>query len=239
MTFTGATSSLIRTIPQSFVAAIDDLETGFDNVLAALAAASKPIARSEVANTVAEQFATSLAIMWENFVHEVLVAYVLRNHKKYLKRLQKKIVISVTDKFGAQCGKKLVFAFGTPTSVGDVEPLLNPKGRNVTVSSGDHLATTANELLKGSIARKFSLDKEDRIFIDLLLALRNFLAHRSTAARASLVGAIRKAGRGGKNANLHAESIRLNRYVSETCPLGAGRLKAIFARVKEVANEFD
>lgn len=219
---------------EEFITAVEALEEGFDGLVAALAAGSKPAKNSNVTNVVAEQFATSVAILWENFVHEVLVAYVLRNHKKYLTQLQKKISASVTGKFGAHCGKKIVFVFGTPASVADIEPLLNPKGRNITVTSGDALASTANELLKGSIARKFSLDKEDRVFVNLLIALRNFLAHRSTAARALLIEAIRKADVTGKNTNLHADSIRLRRYLSERCPTGDSRLKAIFARVKEV-----
>ncbi len=103
-----------RAVVEEFIASVNVLEDGFDGLLAALSAAPKSAKNAKVSNVVAEQFATSAAILWENFLHEVLVAYVLRNHKKYLARLEKRISDSVTDKFGAHCGKKLVFVFGTP-----------------------------------------------------------------------------------------------------------------------------
>jgi hypothetical protein len=227
-----------RAVVKEFIAEVDELGKSFDRVLAALGASSSP-KRRDIENVVAEQFATSIAIAWENFVHNILVTYVLRSHKKYLKALQKRILNSVNEKFGAQCGKSLVFAFGTPSAFTDIEPLLDPKGWNITVRSGDELASTANKLLKSSIARKFSLDAEDRLFIDLLVALRNYLAHKSAGARATLLGALRNLDSVGKNVDLRDHSVRLNRYLLQPCATGGIRMKVILSRIKQIADEFD
>lgn len=221
-----------------FTASVDALEKGFDGIITVLASSRKSMSTADLSRIVAEQFAASVAIKWENFIHDVLVAHVLRSHRKYLKGLEKDVVKLVSEKFGIQCSKGLILRFGTPSSVRDIEPLLNPKGRNITASSGDNLASTANRLLTSSLARKFSLDQEDRIFVDVLLAVRNFLAHRSSAARAALIQAIRRASPVGKNAKLYVSSIQLAEYLSGGCQTGERRIKVMFQRVKEIALQF-
>jgi hypothetical protein len=224
-----------KAVIRYFLQSLQELESGFDAVVVSLAGARQ---KANVEIIVAEQFATSTAILWEGFVHDILIAYVLKHHKKSLKTLQKRVIRLVNDKFGHECGKRIVFTFGTPSAVSDIEPLLDPKGWNIAANSGDQLAKVANDFLKSSVARKFSLDKEDRAFIDLLVALRNFLAHRSTGGRKSLIAAIRKMELGGKNAGLNSPSINLKRFLLQPGPPAANKLKFILERVKIIAQSF-
>lgn len=222
-----------KTVIREFLESLRVLENGYDVVAASL---GNSIKNGFVENLVAEQFATSIAILWEGFIHDVLVSYVLKSHKKYLNVLKKRIVKSVTERFGPECGNKIVFAFGTPRAISDIELLLDPKGWNLAANSGDKLAAVANDLLKSSAARKFSLDSEDRFFVNFLVALRNFLAHRSAASRKVLIAAIRKMALGGKNGGLHAQKINISKYLLHTNGPTGNRLKVIFARVRQIAE---
>lgn len=224
-----------KSVLREFLKSLKELEDGFDAVAASLVLST---GKRSVENLIAEQCATSIVILWERFIHDVLISYVLRSHKKYLKSLQKRILKSVSERFGTECGKRIVFAFGTPRAVSDIEPLMDPKGWNLSANSGDKLAAVANDLLKSSAAKKFSLDTEDRCFVDLIIALRNFLAHRSGGSRKALISAIHKMSAGGKNGGLHAAAIKLDRYLLQTTGPDGNRLKVIIFRVRQLANGF-
>jgi hypothetical protein len=89
--------------------------------------------------------------------------------------------------------------------------LVDPKQFNITVQSADQLSRRANELLAAPNARLFTLNPDEAQFVDFIIALRNYLAHRSKSAHASLKASI--AGLTGANAMLQAITSNFGTYL--------------------------
>ena len=130
----------------------------------------------------AEQCVLGLAVMWEAFVHDLIVSYIEENsdvcvgfHKARVKlkyRVQEQIV------------RKMDHDRSIPDVLTrtHIELMVDPEGWNVTADSAETLAKRATQFLSAPHAIKFSLSEMDRRFVDLLIATRNFLSHRSTGS---------------------------------------------------------
>jgi hypothetical protein len=73
---------------------LEKLERQHDEVLNGLA--GKTI-KKNTRNFLAEQFTTSLTILWEKFLDEILLSYLQKSHKQYLSALEtemRKTVVS-------------------------------------------------------------------------------------------------------------------------------------------------
>lgn len=137
----------------------------------------------------AEQLAMRVIVQWEAFVHELLIAYVVRDPAKALSSTGLRIRRSTQDKFGAVAAGRTTFSEALPLDRLSAEGLVDPKGENVKATSANLLATVANENLGAQHARKFSLNASDGQFVDFTTALRNYLAHRSTKSWKELIQA--------------------------------------------------
>lgn len=69
-----------------------------------------------------------------------------------------------------------------PLTRAQIEEMLDPEGRNVSAESAGTLAEKANDLLAAAHAKKFSLTAVDGGFLDFVIALRNYLSHRSSGS---------------------------------------------------------
>jgi hypothetical protein len=181
-----------------------------------------------------EQTVMALAVYWESFLHDLIVAHIARRPKSCLEGYGDRIHKSVADKFpGASRWVSVGFP-DAPTLV-QLERLLDPKGWNIAVASAGSLRDLANLNLHASDARKFSLNAEDAAFFDFLHAMRNFLSHRSQGARRTLLQATRAMTPNSANADLRGPTQQVGTYLKQRTRLGT-RVNSIAARVLIIAS---
>jgi hypothetical protein len=129
----------------------------------------------------AEQCVLSIAVRWEAFIHDLIIAYIEDRPDTCIAFHKGKVTQSVEAKHKGFSAWVTVTVPNPLTRV-QIEAMLDPEGRNVSAESADTLAQKANNLLAAAYARKFSLSAADGRFLDLVIAVRNYLSHRSSGS---------------------------------------------------------
>jgi hypothetical protein len=156
--------------------------TNYDGLVASVAARPRRVAMERL---LAEQCVLSIAVRWEAFIHDLILAYIEDRPDTCIAFHRRKVTQSVEAKhkgFGAW----ITVNVPNPLTRVQIEAMLDPEGRNVSAESADTLAQKANNLLAAAHARKFSLIAADGRFLDLVIAVRNYLSHRSSGSMAIL-----------------------------------------------------
>ena len=164
-----------------------------------------------------EQTTMSLGVYWEAFVNDVLVAYVAKNPGNCLNDLKKRVGQNLEAKF-ALPAKWVRLSFPATLSSTQAERILNPKGWNISATSPKDLREKANQYLVSGDAIHFSLVAEDVEFVDLMVEMRNYLAHRSTRSRKILKSSIAKIGIANANALLSGAFTSSGAYLKACLP---------------------
>src|ERR1051325_7548976 len=134
----------------------------------------------------AEQFVLNTAVLWEVFLSDILLAYMIMSPRPYLKTLKTKMLQSIKDRFGTEAARCVGVDLPARPSLAVAASYADPKNFNITVNSAEALKKRADELLAAQHAKRFTLAAEDAQFVDFLVAMRNYLGHRSDAARVRL-----------------------------------------------------
>ena len=100
-----------------------------------------------------------------------------------------------------------------------IELMVDPAGWNITAASAEALKEKANQLLSAPHAKKFSLLDTDRVFFDLLVAIRNYLSHRSAGALGILRGRLLDLQRSDPSSVLNGNMTTIGSYL-KTKPHG-------------------
>jgi hypothetical protein len=129
----------------------------------------------------AEQCVLGLAVLWEAFVHDLFVAFIVARPETCMRFHRDKITQSIEAK-GKPLIKWVRITLPPSLSRDQIELLVDPDGWNITARSAEDLAKRANQLLSAAHAKKFSLPVPDRAFLDLITAIRNYLSHRSSGS---------------------------------------------------------
>ena len=159
----------------------------------------------------AEQFTFNVVVLWEVFLSDLLLGYLVASPKRYTDGLREKIRQSIKERYGVVASDMLDFDIPRSFSLPKARLMVDPKQFNITVQSADHLSRRANELLAAPNARLFTLNPDEAQFVDFVIALRNFLAHRSKSAHAVLKASI--ASLAGANAALQATTLNFGTYL--------------------------
>ena len=226
-----------RQVVRSFRLSLREVQEHFDTILAAVPPGPT---RVSLQGVLVEQFGLELGVRWEGFIHDLFVAYLLKERRAFWGSKKTSIRQSVTDRFGDAWGRALRMASPPRWTPRTVEALLDPKQKNIVVTSGDHLYERAKALL-GSRAIKFSLDPEDRLLLDFAIALRNYLAHRSKASFKELIRVVSSFTPVGLNAELSAPMRQLTTYLRRSSGLGRyptlPRIRVLYLRMDEIAEK--
>jgi len=180
-----------------------------------------------------EQLVMSVGVIWEAFLSDLLVAYVVAGPGRYLTDLRRRVEQSVETKFGVRVSRLIRFAAPPRLTALQAVGLLDPKGWNVTASSATDLASRANSLLAAPHARKFSLDSDDGELVDVLVAIRNYLGHRSRGSRAALKEVVGRLS-GPTNASLRGTVRNVGSYLKARDANGRTRARFIAERVSDI-----
>lgn len=185
----------------------------------------------------AEQFVLTIAVMWEAYVNDLLLAYVIKSPGVCLKNLQSRIKKGILDKYGSSVAKTVVFKWPRELDKSRALAILDPDGWNITARSAKALSERANDLLIASHAKKFFLNSDDREFIDALLCLRNYLSHHSKNSRRMLLNSILNIKSPSTNAALKGPFFSAGSYLKKDNGLGETRAKFIARRLIEIGEK--
>lgn len=182
-----------------------------------------------------EQTTMSMGVYWEAFTHDLFVAYVVRNPTNCIRDFRSRVDKSLLDRF-AMPGNWIRFKMPATLSVAQAEKILDPKGWNVSAISAKELRDKANQVLHSTDAQNFSLTADDAAMVDLLVCLRNYLAHRSTHSRKSLKTAISAIRSIGSNQHLAGNFTEAGNYLKTVTGPNRRRVHEIGSRLRAVAH---
>ncbi len=182
-----------------------------------------------------EQFVLNAAVLWEVFLSDLLLAYLVASPTRFLKSLRLRVLQSIEQRFGPRTERLVSIDTPRSLSLSSAAGLADPKNYNLTVNSSEHLKKRANEMLAAQYAKHFTLPIEDSQFLDFVVALRNFLGHRSPASLERLKKATGSLD--GKNAALNAKVSNIGTYLkARSAPSNDPRSIAIALRLVEVSE---
>jgi hypothetical protein len=176
------------------------------------------------------QFTLQTVVLWESFLSDLVIAYVLKDPKRALDSIKHKLKHSVSTKFGKEVSKCVKFS--NPKIISDlkIRGLLDHKGWNITANNAESLSSIANERLASCYAKQFSLSAEDAEFFNYIICLRNYLSHYSAGSRTELRKAINGISR-DENKDLKSSFSQIGTYLKHIIPSNHSRAEYIAERI--------
>jgi hypothetical protein len=193
--------------------------------------------QASLESMLAEQFALNVAVLWEVFLSDLLMAYVSEDPRTYMGDLQGRIKQSVRERFGQEASKCMKLDFPATVAPDRIAAWLDPKDFNVTVKSADALAQRANSMLSALHAKKFTLEPEDSEIVDFTVALRHYLAHRSIASRHQLLQVAKSLS--GPNQELCDTIHKVGPYLKFRTTTGDTRAALVASRLSAVSARLE
>jgi hypothetical protein len=223
-----------RGVVERFQLSLRQAEQNLDTLVAALPSRGP---RKTLEGVLSEQFALELGVRWEGFIHDLLIAYLVAGRRAFLKAKRYSIKQNLRERFGDSWTRVVHIGTHRNWTPRIIETLIDPKQRNLTFTSADKMYERATELL-GSRAIKFSLDPEDRQLVNFVLALRNYLAHRSKASSKELSRIVAEFPDEGPNAELSGTLGRVASYLRNSGSIGRpARIRVVYARMIDIVQK--
>ena len=158
-----------------FTNALNELAESFRSVTAV-----KAVSRDS-GKKIAAQTLMSAASVWEGFLSDLAVAYVNRDCSALAGDYVARIIKSVSDKFPTDVAGWVSVKAPSNLSREEVVRLLDTQGRNVTFKNYGAMKDFADKKLAAQHRSRWkSLDDAEVATIVATLALRNYIAHRSS-----------------------------------------------------------
>jgi hypothetical protein len=132
-----------------------------------------------------EQCVLGVTVLWEDFIHDVIVAYIEQRPDECVRFHKDRVTQSIKEKNQIFLTWMTINVPAVLTKA-DIELMVDPKGWNITAESAAVLTKLTNQILPGAIARKFALNEPDGKFFDFAVSIRNYLSHRSAGSLAIL-----------------------------------------------------
>lgn len=139
-----------------------------------------------------ENFALSTGVMFEGYVNDVIMAYVNKDCTQLLDHLTLSIERQLPDG-KARRGFSELGSLGQRKHLNkaQLQSILDPDGRNTSFPSYDAIHARARQWLVQEHLSKFdALDARDKAVVNLAIAVRNNVAHRSKSSLDTLNGAV-------------------------------------------------
>jgi len=181
------------------------------------------------------QFILSVSVLWQSFVHDLFIAYILMDHSRALATIKSRVSKSIEDKFGITVAKNVYFKSPKSQSRAKIIDILDPKGWNITATTSAQLSAKANEFLVSRYAIKFSLDSGNSEFFDYMVSLRNFLSHNSKGARKKFIETTNGLSE-NINRPLKARINQIGPYLKATVNNNRTRAGFIVHRLQNISN---
>jgi len=159
-------------------------------VRACMAFGSSPSAKSDI-SLLNEQVLLFAAISFEGALSDIYFAYVNKDSSRFLANKEKKIKKAVECDFGPWYSAKVGIPQVKHMSAGDLYPLLDPRGYNITFTNMRSMVAQAKRDLSPEFAAKYrELTPAQRKLGDCVKHLRNYMAHRSDSGFDNMTNAL-------------------------------------------------
>lgn len=155
----------------------------YDQLVLAVAASPE---KASMQGMLAEQCVLTVAVQWEAFLHDLIVSHIEANPATCVAYYTKKVREAITKSKNAIFLAWITYNVPAPLTRAHIEEMVDPKGWNITADSADTLAGLTGNLLLAPASKKFSLPNVDRKFFDFIIAMRNYLSHRSGGSLTTL-----------------------------------------------------
>jgi hypothetical protein len=187
-------------------------------------------------STLAETTALRLAVIWEGFVSDLFVAYINRDCSTYAAHLQRAFEGEFSGKQKEIFQQFGALSFPAHMDRATVLALVDRQEQNITFRNAQEMRDRARQwLIAADQARFQALNGRDRASIDLLVSIRNHLAHGSKgsldrmnaalAAPALQPTGLQRGGNGVYNVGSYLKAVHL----------GQTRLIRIFNEMTRIA----
>jgi hypothetical protein len=166
----------------------------------------------------------------------LIVAYIEEQSDACIQFHKNKVTQSIEAKHKI-FSKWVVIRVPASLSRDQIELMVDPEGWNITAESAEALANRTNQLLSAGHAIKFSLPDVDRKFFDLVIAIRNYLSHRSTGSLSIMKRRIKELHAVDAGSPLNSSVTTVGAYL-KACPTGTidNRAKLIGQKLSALAG---
>lgn len=189
--------------------------------------------QASLESIIVEQFVLSTAVQWEVLLSDLLLTYLVKGPKPYLESLRKRVSQSIKDRYGPDIARTASFSLPAALTVKRAKAFVDPKGFNVSAADSAELTKRANELLEAQYAKRFTLAADDSQLIDFVVAMRNYLGHRSKSSRDVLRQSI--AVLSGPNSDLNGKFVDSGTFLKHRVG-GDPRSIIVATRLDQVAR---
>lgn len=164
-------------IKSDYLDGLQDIENAFASMAgAALNEAHK--------NLLAEYSFLGASVLMEGFVSDLFVAYVNRDNSAFVGYLTQKMEIDTSDAYAKRAKDIASIDIKSHLTQETIREILDPHGYNVAFRDSGHLKERAGLWLTSVYkSRMHTLTSGNCAVFDTVKAVRNFLAHRSAAAK--------------------------------------------------------
>lgn len=129
----------------------------------------------------------SAATAWECFLNDIVIAYIEIDPEVFFEHLKRSYEGNRTKKQKLIQKKYSKINFPESINSEDIVELIDSEKRNITFSSASDLNEKVRKWISEDYFKKFSeITKEETAIINLIISLRNFIAHQSKGSFAKL-----------------------------------------------------
>lgn len=215
-----------------------DFASGLADLLNFYRATRALISSDRDRSVLAESALMGIAVLWEGFVSDLLIAYINRDSAKFAVHLKNALEAPMSSKQKNIYSKYALLTVPTHISRADIVSFLDEYGNNITFRNFAELKSQAKLwLTTANVTQINTRTTAQASVVNALIAIRNHLAHRSNRSLDAMndalnVGALHGTGlRRGVNRVQH-----IGGYLKANVPGGnASRLEAIFRQIGAIA----
>ena len=142
-------------------------------------------------NRLASQTLMSAATIWECFLHELVIAYIRKKPDRFIDHLESALDSQQSDK--QKVIRKKYAPFCRPRSINtdDIVKIIDIDEKNIIFTHSSELGTKAKRWISEEHRRGFiGITQQKKAVIDLVISLRNCIAHGSESSLKKLRDAV-------------------------------------------------
>lgn len=220
-----------QNIRTDFVAALADVRKTFD-------AANGSGIETDGIKLISEFSFLSSVVLLEGFISDLFVAYINRDNSAFVNYLLSKMSIDTADPHGKRAKPFAAISITRHLTEADIRSVLDSRDYNITFSTVTEMKASAGQWLAAPFKDYFAkISAAESATLAAAKAIRNFLAHRSAAARADMRTALLAPDlpeplRRGQHEILDVGSFLCSRPKPQTPP----RIEQFLASLEDLTN---
>ncbi|WCE05978.1 hypothetical protein [Pseudoxanthomonas sp. JBR18] len=173
-----------QNIKSDFLSGLSDIE----GVLANFATVALPKSNK---NLIAEYSFLGASVLLEGFISDLFVAYINKKSGPFIGALTQKMTIESTDDYAKRAIPLSTVDIASHLTLEKIRKVLDPKGWNVTFAISADMKAKAGIWLDLPYKTHFtSMPNRQCALVEATKAMRNYLAHRSSASQQTMQTAL-------------------------------------------------